>query len=142
MQYILTEEKKKITHFRFIADCVQRVSTVMTTATGRTQCVTCGKEKATFKCGECSQEFCYNHLTDHKQDLNKQFDQVEVNRDLFRQTLTEHVSKPQQHPLIQQIDRWERNSITVIRQTADEARQTVLEETPHCTRFPCHNTIV
>ncbi|CAF0842481.1 unnamed protein product [Rotaria sordida] len=98
----------------------------MSQASGRTICITCGKEKATFRCGGCSQEFCFNHLGDHKQELSKQFDEVELNRDLFRQTLTDQTDKPQKHPLIQQIDTWERDSINKIRQKAEEARQVVL----------------
>lgn len=101
----------------------------MATATGRTRCVTCGKERSTFKCGGCSQEFCYNHLADHKQYLNKQLDEVEVNRDLFRQTLSEHTSKPEKQTLIKEIDKWEHDSINQIRQTANELRQTVLKHT-------------
>ncbi len=101
----------------------------MATATGKARCVICGKEKSSYICGGCSQEFCFNHLADHKQELSKQFDGIEVNRDLFRQTLTEQTSNPQKHELIQQIDLWERDSIRKIRQTAEEARQLVLENT-------------
>jgi len=101
----------------------------MTTATGRNHCVTCGKEKATFKCGGCSQEYCFNHLADHKQELSRQLDDVIVNRDLFRQTLTEHISKSQKHELIQQIDQWERDSIKQIQKIAEEARQVVFKHT-------------
>ncbi|CAF2464797.1 unnamed protein product [Rotaria sp. Silwood2] len=75
----------------------------MTQALSRTVCIICGKEKAAFKCGGCSQEFCFNHLEDHKQELSKQFDEVEVNRNIFRQTFTEQTTKPQKHPKIQQI---------------------------------------
>ncbi len=101
----------------------------MATAAGKARCVTCGKEKSSYKCGGCSREFCFNHLADHKQELSKQFDEIEVNRDLFRQTLTEQTTNPQKHALIQQIDQWERDSIKKIRQTADEARQLALENT-------------
>ncbi|CAF4489552.1 unnamed protein product [Rotaria sp. Silwood2] len=98
----------------------------MAQASGRTVCIICGKEKATFKCGGCSQEFCFNHLGDHKQELSKQFDEVEANRDVFQQTLTEQTAKPEKHPLIQQIDTWECDSINKIRQKAEEARQIIL----------------
>jgi len=90
----------------------------MATATGKTRCVICGKEKATFKCGGCLEEYCYNHLGDHRQELNKQLDQIEVNRDIFRQLLTEHTEEPNNHILIQQINKWEQNSIRKIQQTA------------------------
>ncbi|CAF1104218.1 unnamed protein product [Rotaria sp. Silwood1] len=98
----------------------------MAQAPGRTARIICGKEKVTFLCGGCTQEFCFNHLADHKQELSKQFDEVEVNHDFFRQILTEQTSKPQQHPLIQQIDTWEYDSINKIQQKAEKARQLVL----------------
>ncbi len=72
--------------------------------------LTCGKEKATFKCGECLQDFCYNHSTEHRNELSKQFDEIETIRELLRQ----HLLK-QTHVLIQQIDQWERDSIMKIR---------------------------
>ena len=101
----------------------------MATANGKACCAICGKEKSSYRCGGCSREFCFNHLADHKQELSKQFDEIVVNRDLFRQTLTEQPADPQKHVLIQQIDQWERHSIKKIRQAADQARQSVFENT-------------
>ncbi|CAF1175080.1 unnamed protein product [Rotaria sordida] len=82
-----------------------------------------------MRCAGCLQEFCYNHSSDHRQELNKQFDKVEVSRNLFRQKLTQQTIDPQKHPLIQQINDWERQSIKKIRQTAEEARQILLQHT-------------
>jgi chromosome segregation ATPase len=101
----------------------------MATAAGRNRCVTCEKVKATSRCGGCLQEFCYNDFGHHRQELNKQLDEVEVTRDLFRQTLTDQTTDPQKHSLIQQINDWERDSIRKIRQAAEEARQTLLKHT-------------
>lgn len=56
-------------------------------ATRKTQCVKCGKEKETLKCTGCSQDFCDNHLTDHRQELNQQLNQIEANRDLFQSNI-------------------------------------------------------
>jgi hypothetical protein len=106
----------------------------MATATTKHRCAVCGKEKASFKCEGCSKTFCNKHVTDHRQELNKQLDEIEVTRDLFRQTLTEQTTEPRKHPLIQQIDQWERESINKIRRTADEARQLLLTHTTN------HNT--
>ena len=89
-----------------------------TATTNRNLCDTCGKAKGISKCEGCSKIFCYNHFGDHRQELNKQLDEVEINRDLFRQTLTEQTTEPQKHALIQQINEWERDSIKKIRQTA------------------------
>jgi chromosome segregation ATPase len=101
----------------------------MAAAPGRTRCVKCGKEKATLKCGGCLQDFCYNHSTEHRNELSKQLDEVETTRDMFRQTLTDQTTKPEKHALMQQIEKWERDSITKIRHTADEARQILLKHT-------------
>jgi chromosome segregation ATPase len=102
----------------------------MAAAPGRTRCVTCGKDnKATLRCGGCLQEYCYSHLTDHRQELGKQLDEIEVTRDLFRQTLTQQTAESEKHALIQQINDWERDSIKQIRCTAEEARQTLLQHT-------------
>ncbi|CAF0715386.1 unnamed protein product [Adineta steineri] len=101
----------------------------MATVASKARCVTCGKEKSTVRCDGCSQPFCYNHLVDHRQELDKQLDEIEVSRDLFRQTLTDQSAKPENQALIKQIDEWEQNSITKIRQTANEARQIILQHT-------------
>jgi hypothetical protein len=46
----------------------------MTTATGKTTCIICDKEKVTIRSGGCLQlqEFYYNHCNLHQQALNKQ----------------------------------------------------------------------
>ena len=82
-----------------------------------------------MKCGGCSRDFCFNHVIDHRQELSKQMDEIEVTRDLFRQTLTEQTSKPQKHALMQEIDQWEHDSIQKIRETAKEARELLLKHT-------------
>ncbi len=99
----------------------------MATAIGKARCVKCGKDKATMRCGGCLEEYCYKHLADHRQELNKQLDEIEVSRDLFRQALTQQNEQPNNHLLIQQINDWERKSMRVIQQTAEEARQLVLK---------------
>ena len=91
--------------------------------TGKSHCAICGKERRTVLCDGCLQTFCYNHLNDHRQELSKQLDEVEVTRDLFRQSLTEQTSQPRKHTLMKEIDEWERDSIKKIQDTAEEARQ-------------------
>jgi len=101
----------------------------MAAVPGRTRCVTCGKERATSKCGGCLQDLCYNDFEYHHQELSKQLDEIEVNCDLYRLTLTEQTADLQKHPLIQEINNWERDSIDKIKQAADEARQLIFEHT-------------
>jgi hypothetical protein len=91
------------------------------------QCVKCGKERGMLKCSGCLETYCYDHLNDHRQELNQQFDQIEFNRDLFRQTLNEQMIKNKYSLLIEQIDQWESNSIEIIKQIANESRQKLIE---------------
>jgi hypothetical protein len=101
----------------------------MATARRKAPCFTCGKEKGGVKCEGCSKIFCLTDFANHRQELNKQLDEVEVTRDLFRQTLTDKEAKPEKHTLIEYIDDWETKSINEIRQAAEEARQIVLRHT-------------
>jgi hypothetical protein len=99
----------------------------MATAIGKTCCTICSKEKATIKCGGCQEDFCYSHWELHRQELNRQLEEIEVNRDLFRQLLTQQTEQPDNHILIQQIDQWKQKSIRIIEQIAEETRKTVLK---------------
>jgi hypothetical protein len=102
----------------------------MATSIIKNHCIICGKEiKALCKCEGCSQTFCFNHVDDDRQQLNKQLDEIEVTRDLFRQTLTEQTLDRQKHPLIEQINQWEEDSIDKIKQIAEEARQSIIKYT-------------
>ncbi|CAF0736419.1 unnamed protein product [Adineta steineri] len=95
------------------------------TVIGKNRCVTCDREKATLRCGGCLQEFCFNHLTDHRQELRKQLDDIIATRDVFQQTLNEQRNDLEKHALIGKINEWERVSIKTIQQTAEEERQKV-----------------
>ena len=46
------------------------------------------KEEVQFDAKVVYKYYCYNHLVDHRQELNKQLDDIDINRDIFRQTLT------------------------------------------------------
>jgi hypothetical protein len=99
----------------------------MATAKIKTFCSSCGKENGRVTCEGCSKLFCVNDFNIHRQELGTQLDQIEVDRDLFRQMLTENISKPQNQALMKQIDQWENESINKIRQAAEEARQILIK---------------
>jgi chromosome segregation ATPase len=101
----------------------------METGFRKVHCVKCEKARSTLKCAGCLQDFCYNHLPDHRQELSEQLHQIEMNRDLLRQTLNEQTNNPEQHLLIKQIDQWEKDSIKIIEETAQECRQFLFEHT-------------
>ena len=100
----------------------------MASASGRNRCVACGKERATSKCAGCSQDFCFNHLAEHRQGLSKQLDEIEVDRDTIQQTILQQTNELKTHPLIKQIDQWEESSIKKIQKVANEARQLTLRQ--------------
>jgi hypothetical protein len=99
----------------------------MATATPTNLCFTCGKVIGRVKCEGCSKIFCVNDFEGHQQELSKQLEEVEVTRDLFRQSLTEKITDSRKHPLIEQIDKWENKSINKVRQTAEEVRQILIK---------------
>ncbi len=101
----------------------------MAKTTGKARCVHCGKERGAVICAGCLQVFCFNHLNDHRQQLSQQFDEIENNRDLFRQTLNEQINNPLKHSLIKQIDKWELESIELIQKTAQTCKDQILQLT-------------
>lgn len=102
----------------------------ITSAVAKTQCITCGKGKVTYDCKGCQQPFCLNHLIDHNRQLSEQLEDLENQRNLFKQTLSQHL--PSERPGIQQIDQWEEDSIRQIQQRAQEARDLLEEYTSEC----------
>ncbi|CAF0819187.1 unnamed protein product [Adineta steineri] len=99
----------------------------MATDAIKSRCITCDKEKRTVRCEGCLQLFCYDHLTDHRQELNKQLHHIELNLAVFRQTLNEQTNHPQIHSLIKEINKWEEESIHTIQKTAMECREVLLK---------------
>ena len=99
----------------------------MATATSKSRCFICSKENATTKCSGCENEFCFNHLLEHRQELSKEFDYLENRRNNFQQTLTEQNPNPYDYSLLEEINQWEKNSIEKIQQTADDTRRMLTE---------------
>ena len=98
-----------------------------TTETSRSYCFICEKEKVTYKCDGCSKRFCKQHLKDHENELELELDQIENERNIFRQILSEQIEQPNKHHLIQQINQWEQRSIDKIQQTAEQNRQLIFK---------------
>ena len=96
--------------------------------TSRNCCFVCQKPKVTYKCTGCSKEYCKQHLRDHENELELELDQIENERNIFRQTFSERIEQPDKQHLIQQINQWERHSIKKIQESAEENRQLILNE--------------
>jgi hypothetical protein len=99
----------------------------MATVSSKVLCVICNKGKGTFKCEGCTEIFCPKHSIEHRNDLSKQLEEIEVTHDLAYKTLIQQTQNLRQHSLIQKIDQWEFQSIDKIRQMADEARNQLLK---------------
>lgn len=98
-------------------------------------CVTCNKAKGIYKCEGCSQSFCPKHSIDHRNELNKQLEEIAVTHDLVQHSLNQQIEDAQQHPFLKKIDQWEKESIVKVRQVAEEARNEVLKgATQHTTQ--------
>ena len=100
-----------------------------TVASNRTLCDICKKSRGISKCEGCDRIFCYNHFTDHRQQLNQDMDEIEVCHDLCRQTLAEQKNDHSLHSLMEQIYEWERNAIRKVQIAADQAREMLQNQT-------------
>ncbi|CAF1060926.1 unnamed protein product [Adineta steineri] len=101
----------------------------MATTNSRAKCSICNKANATCFCAGCSKGFCFQHLTEHRQSLDKQLNEIINDHDQFQQTLIQQKQNPHNSSLIQQINQWETNSIHQIQQTAQQCRDTVMKLT-------------
>jgi chromosome segregation ATPase len=94
----------------------------MAIASTKAECFQCNKDKIVYGCEGCSNDFCINHLIEHRQILSQQLDRTGDDRDQFQQTIFEQKQNPQNNCLIEQINQWEQNSIDKIKQTAETCR--------------------
>ncbi|CAF1267424.1 unnamed protein product [Rotaria sp. Silwood1] len=94
----------------------------MATITAKTSCVKCKKIKNTLKCSGCSQDFCFDHIAEHRNELSEQLSQCEDQFNEVKIKIDEQKSEPQKNKLMKQIDRWEIESIEKIQQMANEIR--------------------
>ncbi|CAF4160633.1 unnamed protein product [Adineta steineri] len=101
----------------------------MATANNKTQCFVCNTEKNTYNCKGCSNEFCFPHLTEHRQIVDKQLAEIINNYGQLQQTILQQKQNSHNSSLIEQINEWEINSVHQIQQTAEECRKTLIELT-------------
>ncbi|CAF1276848.1 unnamed protein product [Adineta ricciae] len=95
----------------------------------KSHCVKCGKERFTSTCSGCLQDFCFDHLTMHQQELNRQLDHLELKRDLFQETFNDEINLPDKYSLIKQIEQWEEKSIELIHETANQCKEILFKHT-------------
>lgn len=93
----------------------------------KTCCITCKKDKVAYKCNGCLQDFCFNHLNEHREQFGKQLEELENQRNFLRQIHLEEKTYSQKHVSFQQVNQWEQQSILKIKQTANKARESLME---------------
>ena len=80
-------------------------------------------QKLTYPCHGCSKRFCFDDLAQHRRDLEQQLNQIQYDHNKLREDLNDHKIDPKTHSMIKQIDRWEKDSIDKIKQTAEQCRK-------------------
>ncbi|CAF4122542.1 unnamed protein product [Rotaria socialis] len=99
---------------------------------GKRICSVCNKDKITYECKGCSIDFCYNHLTEHRQKFTEDLIKVENDRDQFQENFVQQKENILNHVVIQQINKWENDSIRKIKGTAEQCRQIFIEQATYC----------
>jgi hypothetical protein len=97
-----------------------------TTTRKKTPCSKCEKAAGVFTCRGCEKDFCYRHVAEHRQELNKNMDDVATHHDQLQQAIAEQEAQPNSHPLMKKIDSWEQQSVDKIHQAANNARKELL----------------
>ncbi|CAF4213860.1 unnamed protein product, partial [Adineta steineri] len=129
----VTTNNSKSTKAQTTVTGASSVSNCMAMANSKTQCFTCDKEKITYPCKGCLKEFCLTHLTEHQQILNDELNHITNEYNEFKQRIDEQKQNrqnPQKDLLLKQIDQWERNSIEIIQQKAEECRKIAMGHLP------------
>jgi hypothetical protein len=85
------------------------------------------KQAAVTNCEGCSKAFCIKHFNDHRRLLDEEMNIIIDEHDHLKNTLNQHMTKPATHPLISDINDWEKESIAKIQQRAKELRQALLQ---------------
>lgn len=84
------------------------------------------EEQTVLRDDNCSETFSQLHLNaDDEEEISKKWDAIESHRE----KLVEQIDHPERQIFIEQINRWEENSIQMIQQTAQECREEVFQET-------------
>src|SRR5271154_2230924 len=87
------------------------------------------KQMAAALCEGCSQALCTKHFIDHRRFLGEEMNVIISEHDQLKHTLNQQTTNIDSHPLIKEINEWEKESITKIQLKAKELRQELLQLT-------------
>lgn len=97
----------------------------MATSNIKLPCNICKRRNVTYKCDGCEQSFCPEHLVEHQKLLTDQLNEIEDERNIFKQEISQYQQNTLEHSLYRQINEWEQTSIALIKRTAQNAKQTL-----------------
>jgi hypothetical protein len=83
-------------------------------------CSKCNKGMGILTCDGCQQSFCTKHITDHRQQLSIEMDNIGQECDILRRDLLREDNDP--HGLLNRINSWEKESMIKIQTIAEQAR--------------------
>ena len=84
-------------------------------------------EENTYLCKGCLQTFCFDHLKEHRDLINQEFNQIEDNYNLLIENLNEQIENPNQRLFIKQINQWKQKSIEQIEAIAKEYEKDLIQ---------------
>src|SRR5580698_10507154 len=83
-------------------------------------CVKCGKTGGILLCNGCNQTLCFKHVNEHKDELEKELENLINQENDFENDLSKTGDS---HYLFNEIDQWKKESIEQIKQIAKQAKQ-------------------
>jgi hypothetical protein len=103
----------------------------MASSSTRKQCANNNgcKQAAVTNCEGCSKAFCIKHIIDHRRLLDEEMNVIIDEHDYLKNMLNQQTTKPDSHPLIKEIDQWEKESIAKIQKRAHKLRQELFQST-------------
>ncbi|UJR32159.1 hypothetical protein I4U23_019626 [Adineta vaga] len=84
------------------------------------QCITCSNSTGVMTCSGCQQTFCGKHTLEHRQKLSQQLDSIMQEHNVLQRDF-ERAFKD--HVLFLKIDEWEKETITKVQISAENARK-------------------
>ena len=92
------------------------------------RCFKCNKESGPMYCTGCDKYFCWKDFKTHREEMFTEMDKIVEERNHLQEIINNEIQhSDRKHPLLQQIDEWQKNTITKVNQVAAQARQQTVE---------------
>lgn len=92
------------------------------------QCSMCTKAPGSMYCTGCEKYFCWKDLKTHREGMFTEMDKIVEERNHLQDIINNILQiNDQQHPLIEQIEKWKNTTIEKIKQIAEQVRQQAIQ---------------